>query len=167
MAVVRLIAIAALIACRSSEAGPTSGLTPPAGWQALPALATAASEAAMAGKLTVDGVEAWGEPARGCYAAWFAVRGGSGAPEVIADKLVESLRIEPALFGILVKDVVRPRTGDARGVLSLTFERAQYRGKLVTAIGKDGKLSALACFWNPREPIGCEQACNGLLGGVR
>jgi hypothetical protein len=167
MAELRLILIVALMACRSSEAGPGSGLTPPAGWQPLPPLAAAATEAAKAGKLTVDGAEAWGEPARGCYAAWFALRTAGGAPDVIADQLVNSLRVDPALFGVLIKDVVTPRAGDARGVLSLAFERAQYRGKLAAVIAKEGKLTALACFWNPREPRACEQACNGLLGGLK
>ena len=169
MAELRLIAllIAALSACRASEAAPTSGLTPPAGWRALPQLASAAGDAAKAGKLTVDGVEAWGETSRGCYAAWFAVRSGGGAPDAMADQLVKSLRVEPALFGILVRDVAKPTAGATSGVLSLTFERGAYRGKLRASLAKDGKLAALTCFWNWREPVACERACNGLIGSLR
>ncbi|HEY5925906.1 MAG TPA: hypothetical protein VIV11_29665 [Kofleriaceae bacterium] len=159
--------VLSLGACRSSEAGPTSGLTPPAGWQALPSLATAASEAAKSGGITVDGVEAWGEPARGCYAAWIALRGAGGAPDAMADQLVRSLSVEPALLGILIRDVVKPAAGAASGVLSLAFERGVYRGKLRATLAKDGKVAALACFWNWREPIACEQACNGLIGSMR
>ena len=161
-----LLAIGA-VACRSSEAGPTSGLTPPAGWQALPQLASAASEAAKTGRIAVDGVEAWGEPARGCYAAWFALRGGGGAPEAMADQLVRGLAVEPALFGILVHDVVKPAKDAKTGMLSLGFSRGAYRGNLRANLSSDGKLVALACFWNMREPIACEQACTGLVGSMR
>ena len=167
MAELRLILIVALVACRSSEAGPSSGLTPPAGWTPLPALATAATEAAKTGKLAVDGVEAWGEPARGCYAAWFSVHGGGGAADAMADQLVRSLSVEPTLMGILVGDVVKPAAGATSGVLSLTFARGVYRGKLRATLASEGKLAALACFWNFREPIACEQACNGLIGSMR
>ena len=153
--------------CRASEAGPGSGLTPPAGWQALPSLATAASEAAKSGGTAVDGVEAWGEPSRGCYAAWIALRGSGGAPDAMADQLVRSLSVEPALMGILIRDVVKPAAGATSGVLSLAFERGVYRGKLRATLAKDGKLAALACFWNFREPIACDHACNGLLGSMR
>ena len=161
------LAVGALAACRSSEAGPGSGLKPPEGWATLPTLATAASDAAKAGHLQVDGVEAWGEPARGCYAAWIAVRGTGGAPDVMADQLVRGLSAEPALAGIVVRDVEKPAPASASGVLSLAFERAQYHGKLRAILAKDGKLAALACFWNLREPVACEQACNGLIGSMQ
>jgi hypothetical protein len=166
-AVLALLLALALAACRSSEAGSGSGLTPPPGWTALPALATAASDAAKAGRISVDAVEAWGEPARGCYATWIALRGGGGAADVMATELVNSVRAEPALVGIVVRDVVKPAAGAKIGVLSLTFERGIYRGKLRATLGSDGKLAALACFWNLREPIACEQACTGLLGSMR
>ena len=164
---VTLLLSIAVVACRPSEAGPGSGLTPPAGWTPLPALATAASDAAKAGKIAVDGVEAWGEPARGCYAAWIAVHGGGGAIDAMADQLVRSLSAEPALAGIVVRDVVKPAPGTPTGVLSLTFERGIYRGKLRATLANNGKLAALACFWNLREPVACDQACNGLLGSMR
>jgi hypothetical protein len=167
MAELRLIAIVALMACRSSEAGSGSGLTPPVGWTALPSLATAASDAAKAGKILVDGVEAWGEPARGCYATWIALRGSGGPADAMATQLVKSLSAEPALAGIVVRDVVPPAAGSKTGTLSLAFERGVYRGKLRANLGTDGKLAVLACFWNLREPIACEQACNGLLGSMR
>ncbi len=170
MAQLRLAALLAGIAlggCRSSQADSGSGLTPPPGWAALPALATAATEAAKAGGITVDGASAWGETSRGCYATWFALRGGGGAADAMADQLVRSLSAEPALAGIVVRDVVKPAAGATTGVLSLSFERAMYRGKLRASLGSEGKLAALACFWNLREPVACEQACNGLLGSMR
>jgi hypothetical protein len=159
--------VVSIAACRSSEAGPGSGLTPPAGWTALPTLATAASEAAKAGKIAVDGVEAWGEPARGCYATWISLRGGGGAADVMATELVKSLSGEPALMGIVVRDVVKPAAGATSGVLALTFERGLFRGKLRAQLANDGKLAALACFWNLREPVACAAACDGLLGSMR
>jgi hypothetical protein len=133
----------------------------------MPTLATAASDAAKAGKISVDGVEAWGEPARGCYATWIALRGSGGATDAMATELVKSLSAEPALVGIVIRDVVKPAAGAASGVLSLTFERGIYRGKLRATLANDGKLAALACFWNFREPIACEHACNGLIGSMR
>jgi hypothetical protein len=169
MAELRLIAlaIAALAACRSSEAGPNSGLTPPPGWSSLPNLATAASDAAKAGAIKVDGVEAFGDPARGCYAAWIAMHDGAGAPDAMADQLVRGLSVDPTLWGILVRDVQKPAPGAATGVLSLGFERGTYRGMLRATLAKDGAIAALACFWNLREPAACEAACKGLVGSMK
>ncbi len=167
MLLLGLALVLVLIACRSSEAGPTSGLTPPPGWSALPSLASAASSAAKASKLGVDGIEAWGEPARGCYAAWFSVRGGSGTPDAIATELVKSLSSEPSLMGIMVRDVVTPAAGQASGVLSLSFERGAYHGKLRANVATDGVIDALACFWNGREPAACAQACSAMIGSMR
>jgi hypothetical protein len=168
MAELRVIALLACVAsCRASEADTNSGLTPPADWKPLPSLATAARDAAKHDRITVDGAEAWGETARGCYAAWVALRGGGGAPDAMAEQLVRSLSAEPALVGLVVRDVVKPAGGAASGVLSLSFERALYRGKLRASLAKDGTIAALACFWNQREPVACEQACTALLGSMR
>lgn len=161
-----LVALAMTTSCRASEADTGSGLTPPAGWQAMPSLASAAASAAKRDGITVDRVEAWGEPARGCYAAWLSVRGSGGAPDAIARQIVEGLSAEPALAGIVVRDVTEPAAGAPSGVLALAFERGSYRGKLHVSVAKDGPLAALACFWNEREPAACEQACTGLLGGM-
>ena len=166
MAQLRLIALAALVACRASEAAPTSGLTPPAGWKPLPELATAATDAAKHANVTVDAAEAWGEPARGCYAAWVAIRAGGGLPSSIADPMIASLSAE--LPGLVVADIVKP---DAKtpvaGVLSLSFTRPPYRGKLRAPIAKTGAIAVLACFWNVREPVACEAACSQLIGSMK
>jgi hypothetical protein len=87
MAQLRLIvwlasAALALSACRASEAGPTSGLTPPADWKPLPDLATAVTEAARLTSINVEAIETWGEPARGCYAAWMALRAAIFTPRM-------------------------------------------------------------------------------------
>ncbi|HSD91077.1 MAG TPA: hypothetical protein VLB44_26325 [Kofleriaceae bacterium] len=157
----------AMIGCRASEAGPGSGLTPPAGWKALPTLAKAATDAAAAARIVVDGAEAWGEPARGCYAGWLALAGGKGTPDKVADQLVASLTAEPSLAGITVRDVVKPAAGAAAGILSLDFTHAPYTGKLRAQLARDGHIALLACFWNEREPVACETACTQLLGGMK
>lgn len=166
MAQLRLIALAALAACRASEAGPTSGLTPPAGWKPLPELATAVTEAAKSTSINIEAIETWGEPARGCYAAWMALRAASGAPAAMADPMLASLSAE--LPGLTVTDVVKPdpKVPDA-GVLSLSFTRPPYRGKLRAPIAKTGAIGVLACFWNVREPAACEAACNQLMGSFK
>ena len=117
--------------------------------------------------MAVDGVEAWGETSRGCYATWFALHGKGGAPDAMAEQLVRGLKIEPALLGILVHDVVKPAPGAASVSTPLGFDRGAYRGRLRASLAKDGKLAALACFWNQREPVACEQACTGLIGSMR
>ncbi len=166
MAQLRLIALVAFTACRASEAGPTSGLTPPAGWSALPALATAAADAAKKANVTVDDVEAWGEPARGCYAAWIAIRGAGGTPSEIAEPMLASLATE--LPGLTTSDVIKPdpKAPDA-GVLSLSFARPPYHGMVRAPIAKSGALAVVACFWNVREPVACEAACSQLIGNVK
>jgi hypothetical protein len=170
MAQLRLIhaAALALAACRASEAGPTSGLAMPAGWRAMPELVTAATDAGKQAKLRVDGVEAWGEPSRGCYATWLAVTGERGTPDTLAELLVADLSTTPALAGITVTEVVKPTVSTAEsGVLSLAFARGPYRGRLRAQIGKTGAYAVLACFWNEREPLACEAACASLLGGMK
>jgi len=169
MAQLRLIhaAVVCLAACRASEAGPTSGLTVPAGWRALPELVTAASKASEQAKLHVDGVEAWGEPSRGCYATWLSVTGEQGAPDVVADLMIAELSGTPALAGIAITDVVKPAPTTESGAMSLAFTRAPYRGTLRAQLGKTGAYAVLACFWNEREPIACEAACRQLGGSMK
>lgn len=169
MARVRLIAaggLCALAACRASEAGSSSGLTPPAGWRPLPELATAAGEAAKEAQITVDGVEAWGEPARGCYAAWFALKATPGTPGHIAERLTTSMTAD--VPSLTVADVVQPDPKAVEsGVLALGFTRVPYRGRVRASIVKTGAITLLACYWNDREPAACEAACTGLIGAIK
>lgn len=165
MALLRLMLLS-LAACGQAGAQPsaTSGLTPPAGWVAIPEVATAAVTAAKGGGVTVDGAEAWGDPARGCYGVWLALRGeGASAEQVLA-----GLGTQP----MTIRDVVKPETGD--GIVSLGFEtakspdpkvRGMYRGRLRARIAA-GTITALACFANEREPSACDGACTALLGGL-
>jgi hypothetical protein len=162
MAKLRLIIVALgnalLVACSSAEAQPPdiSGLTTPSGWQSLPALATAVSTAAKATGVTITGSEAWGEPAIGCYAMWIALR-GTGTTVAQVFKGLDAA-------GIVPKDFIKPTT--EYGQISLSFERGEHRGRLRVHTG-DGRLSAIACFANAREPASCEAGCKSLLGASR
>ncbi len=156
----------ALAACSASDAAPGSGSTPPgvnppfappvgpiaavpAGWVSLPALAIAART-----EIPGSTADAWGEPAMGCYAATltFPERGAVGA--LIAD----------VKHAVSVSDVVEPSA--AGGVLSFAFEKAPYKGRVRAML--DGRtVTALACFWNDREPLACEAACTAMLRSMK
>lgn len=142
----------------------SSGITPPAGWQPLPALAAAARQAAG---VSVAGSEAWADTTRGCYAEWLAMRGPGASAAKLADQLLKSVTAEPALAGITIRDLVKPAAGADNGLLAFAFERGAYRGRLRAQLGSDGKIVAFACFWNQREPATCEQACTHLIGSMR
>ncbi|MBA3394230.1 MAG: hypothetical protein H0T89_16400, partial [Deltaproteobacteria bacterium] len=97
MADLRLIVLVAAAAAGCGKAGAqppdvASGMKPPAGWQALPDVAAAARTAL--GTVRIEGVEAWGEPARGCYAVWMSVRGSGGA-QAIGNQILASLGGDP------------------------------------------------------------------------
>ncbi len=140
-----------------------SGIVPPAGWSALPELATVVRDATKADGVTVEGVEAWGETARGCYAVWFRIA-GSGAT---ADAVIAGLAAEK----LATSNVVKPESSD--GLTAVTFARSAgspgsspaYTGRLRVRT-LDGKLTALACFANQREPLTCDAPCTSLLGAI-
>jgi len=163
MAQHRLAVVVALAACTAADAQPpaasASGVTAPAGWLQLPALAGAAKAGATAAGVTVDGSEAWGEPAMGCYAVWVALHGSGGD----APALAEQVRAGFAAAGIETTDVTAP---GADGLMALGFAKAPYAGKLRARLGS-GRIAALACFGNGREPKACERACEGVLGALR
>lgn len=164
MALLRLAligSIAAVGACGQAGAQPTappvapSGITTPTGWAELPELAKTVRDATKADGVTVEGVEAWGETARGCYAVWFALAGsGANADAVIAGLAAEKLA---------TSNVVKPESGD--GVTAVTFANPRYTGRLRVRT-QGGKLTALACFANRREPMTCEAPCTSLLGAI-
>jgi hypothetical protein len=150
MAQLRLIALA-LAACSASDAAPAPVplATVPAGWVPLPAMALAA-RAAIAGSST----DAWGEPAKGCYAATLVF----GERGTVAALLAEVKQ------AVSLRDVVEPSA--AGGVLSFGFDKAPYKGRVRATL--DGKtVTALACFWNDREPAACETACTAMLGSMQ
>lgn len=150
MALLRLAALLALSACGSAGAQPTtttvtSGVKPPAGWAVLPQVATAVG---------VPGAEAWGDPARGCYAVWFRLEGkGATADAVLAGLAAEK---------ITTSDLVTP---DGEGIVAATFAKGAYTGRLRARIA-DGSITALACFANQREPKSCDAPCTTVLGAT-
>lgn len=154
----RTLAVAALSIAGCGQAGAqapaaASGLTAPAGWQALPEVARAAADAAKGEGLTVA-TEAWGETARGCYAVWLSLAGGGASVEhVLAGLAAEKL--EPT-------DLVNP---DGAGIVAFAFARPPYTGRMRARIA-EGRVTALACFANQREPVACEAACTTVLGGL-
>lgn len=160
MALLRLAltgSLAALGACGQAGAQSTapSGITAPTGWAVLPELARTVRDATKAEGVTVEGVEAWGETARGCYAVWFALAGsGANADAVIAGLASEKLA---------TSNVVKPESGD--GITAVTFAKPPYTGRLRVRT-LDGKLTALACFANQREPATCDAPCTSLLGAI-
>lgn len=162
---VALISLFALEGCRqTAEAEPGSGIAAPIGWRALPELAAAVRTAAGTDRVGVDRSEAWGEPAMGCYGAWLSIHGSRTPPDVMAQQILEGLATEPELAGIAIRDVVKPAVDADRGTLSLAFTRATYHGRLRAQLEASGQITALACFWNEREPGACESSCTGLLG---
>ena len=91
MAELRLIAMLAAGATLGGTAradAPRAEVTPPAGWRALPKVAAAISDGAKADGVTIEASLAWGDPARGCFATWLALRGSGAAT---ADQVVASL----------------------------------------------------------------------------
>ena len=149
--------LVALAACGQAGAEPsaTSGLTPPAGWTAIPEIATAAATASKGDGVIVDGAEAWGDRARGCYGVWLALHGDGASTE----QVLAGLATEP----ITTTNVVKPESGD--GLVAMSFTSGSYRGRLRARIAA-GKITALACFANEREPAACEGPCTTLLGGL-
>ena len=141
----------ALAACSASEAAPPAApiANVPAGWVSLPAVALAAR-----GAIQGSTADAWGEPAMGCYSATLAFpeRGPVGA---LLDDVKKS---------VAVSDAVIPSA--AGGVLSFAFDKAPYKGRVRANL--DGKtVTALACFWNDREPAACEAACTAMIGSMK
>ena len=174
----RLTALAAMTAaaCSSAGAAPAasgaapaaSGAAPapskpepaahPARWRALPAIAAAVTTAAAGDGTVVDAASAWGDPAAGCYAVWLDAHGPAAPAPALADQvLAGAAALAPA-------DVVKPAGPD--GELAFAFARPPYRGRIRARLGS-GRISAVACFGNQREPQACDAACAGVLQGAR
>jgi hypothetical protein len=152
--------IVVFAACRAASAMPVNERALPPGWQALPLLARAATDA-VAGA-PVERVAAWGEPAMGCYAAELALRGPARDVQKVRDEILGSLRVEPRLAGLRVHDAAVGSDGTSE----LAFERDPYAGLLRATAASDGRLALFACFWNQREPTACAAACRRLAGGA-
>jgi hypothetical protein len=164
----------ALVACRAAAADPSAGaFAPPAvapppiaphvaappGWTALPAIAAAvATTAATDPAASSVAVDAWGEPAAGCYAIWLEIHGAAGDAPALAE------RVLVGLTGLTLGALVQPTA--AEGELAFTFVRPPYRGRLRAQLGL-GRIAATACFGNQREPLACDTACARVLQDVQ
>ncbi|HEX4418499.1 MAG TPA: hypothetical protein VH165_11395, partial [Kofleriaceae bacterium] len=106
MALLRITALAvALGACGTAGADPAPpapatspaapagvGLAMPAHWKPLPPIAAALAAAAKADGVAIDGADAWGDPAAGCYTVRLALHGGNASTTVLADQVLEGLQ---------------------------------------------------------------------------
>ena len=164
----RLTAIA-VAACRTAGADPTpvaesvhapspASAAPrvvhPATWRVLPAVATASAGAVAGAGITVDIADAWGDPAMGCYAVWLALRGATDAPAALADQVIAGLT------GLAPSAIARPSAPE--GTLGFAFARPPFRGQARVRLAT-GRISAVACFGNDREPAACTADCTGVL----
>lgn len=153
------VALVAVVACRPAGAEPASrgAAERPAGWTQLAPIAAAAGAAARADGVVIDAVDAWGEPALGCYAVWLALHGGTAGAPALADQVLAGFA------GTAISELTRPTGSD--GVLAFAFARPPYRGRLHAHLG-EGRIAAVACFGSPREPAACEAACRRVLQGA-
>jgi hypothetical protein len=202
MALLRMTVVA-LVACSAADAGPAQGREPvapapvrrdpavhPAGWKRLPGIATAVGAAARgegvggpggSEGVVIDEVDAWGEPAIGCYAVWLALHGREGDAAVLARQVLDGLA------GVAGVSRLGARPGDARargtrpeepiaiteiamptgpqGELAFAFARPPYRGRVRAQLGA-GRIAMTACFANQREPGACDAPCASVLRGV-
>jgi hypothetical protein len=162
--------VVASVACSAAGAEPAAPSAPapalpanhPADWRPLPPIAAAVGAAAKADGVTIDAADAWGEPARGCYGVWLALHGGAAAAPALADQVLDSLRGDRTAE-VTIDDLVAPTT--PAGVLAFQFRRATYRGRVRAQLDA-GRIAAIACFGNEREPARCDADCAAVLGGV-
>ena len=154
------LTVLAVVACSPAGAEPVAGgpasRVHPAGWWQLPEIGAAVAAAAKADGITVDTADAWGEPRMGCYAVWLDLHGdAAAAADALADQVLGSAAV------LSPSDVARPSGPD--GTLGFSFARPPYRGRVRAQLGA-GRISAIACFGNQREPVTCDAACNRVLG---
>ena len=198
MGLLRVTAVA-LVACSAAGADPAaapSSVAHPDGWKQLPAVAAAVGAAAKADAVTIDSVDAWGEPAHGCYAVWLELHGGSADAPALADQVLagiaraaqprDTATTTPAAASstaaastapagakakakgpapwsepVVISEVVKPTA--ATGSLTFGFTSLPYRGRVRAQLSK-GRVAAVACFANEREPLACQAICTQLLG---
>jgi hypothetical protein len=98
---------------------------------------------------------------------WLEVHGGTAGAPALADQVLASLRDAAMVRGtarrpeLIVEEVAAPST--PAGVLAFRFTRAPYRGRVRAQLG-GGRIAAVACFGNQREPALCDADCAALIG---
>lgn len=149
-----------LAACTVATAQPAPQIVPvavpPQGWQPLPEAAAAMPATGVAPLLA-----AWGDPADGCYAAWYGDRArGSLASEHAG--------LAAPLAALGVADLPTLPAGATQWQARAPFSQAALRGTLTLRLDAQAggwvALSATACASNERQPERCARACETLAG---
>lgn len=138
------------------------GVTPPAEWVRLPAVEAVATAAAATVTGATTTVEAWGDPAAGCYAVAVDSRGAaSESIAASADRLAKGLAplgFDPAAMPKPVNDVV-----DAELPFATTELTGMIRIRLYRTPDKFPQGIALACGASSREPRRCATQCQAMI----
>jgi hypothetical protein len=138
------------------------GVKPPADWVRLAEVEAVATAAAATITGATTAVEAWGDPAAGCYAIAIDSRGA--ASESIAAsaarlaKGLAPLGVDPAAMPAPVDDVLDAELPIATAELAGSIRIRMYRTP-----DKFPQGIALACAANPREPARCKTQCQALI----
>jgi hypothetical protein len=89
------------------------------------------------------------------------LHGGAATNDALVAQVVAGLASKPG--GLTFTELVKPApNGD---VLAFAFARPPYHGRVRAKLAA-GKITALACFGNQREPAGCEATCGHMLQGA-
>lgn len=138
----------------------TIRVKPPASWQALPAVGAAAGAAAVkAASTATTAIEAWGDPAAGCYAIAIDSRGTRR--EGVA---ASAARLEAALAPLGAGKL--PAVAQDRLDVEVPIKGAGLTGtarvRLFRAPNHPPQGIALVCAGNDREPARCKTQCEAL-----
>lgn len=155
----------ALVACNAAGADPApAGALPgsPASWKTLPTIAHAVGSAAAADGVTVDASDAWGDPAVGCFALRLAMHGGAATTDALVAQVLGG-QAGAAAPRLTFSEVVKPAAGS--DVLAFAFARPPYKGHVRARLAS-GKITAMACFGNQRDPASCDATCTHMLQGA-
>jgi hypothetical protein len=137
-------------------------VTPPKEWQRLPGVESTAATAAGKIKAAVTTVEAWGDPAAGCYAIAIDARGsvaeGVDASMARFAEALAPLGVDPEAVPKPVKDIV-----DAELPIATKELTGSVRIRMLRGADKRPQAVALACAANPREPERCKTQCEAML----
>jgi hypothetical protein len=134
----------------------------PASWVRLPAVETAAGAAAAGIAGAVTTIEAWGDPAAGCYAIGIDSRGTRAeGVAASANRLVAELAPLGVAADAFTKPVLEPV--DESVAISLGELAGAMRVRIYRDAAGVPQAMALACASNPREPERCKVQCDGLF----
>lgn len=136
-------------------------ITPAQGWIRLPTAEAAAREAIEQEPPTATEIEAWGDPAAGCYAIAVASRGGSTESSA---RTIERFAAQLAPLGVEATALPKPTRGvvDAKLPIATRDLTGTLRVRMYPGADQRPQLVALACAGNAREPERCKGQCQAL-----